>query len=86
MIHYSVPTKTAGLVTRSSAGHKLAAPGYRFVTVHLWDDGSVYGATWHSTRELARKASTGHQRTRPVEVVEIQPEHMREPKPRIAKP
>jgi hypothetical protein len=76
MVSYTVPTRMMGVVTRASAGHSLEVPGYRFVAVHdvVGKFGSRTFATWHSTRELAQRASQYGSHV--VEVVEIQPEHM----------
>jgi|1185.fasta_scaffold1195075_1 hypothetical protein len=75
MVRYTVPTETLGTATRTSAGHDIEAPKYRFVAVHDLPCGGGT-VTWHSSYALAAKSSQYGSRV--VEVVEIRPEHCSE--------
>jgi hypothetical protein len=72
MVRYTVPTSLFGTVTRTSARHLIENPVYRFVAVHA-KAGKPSFVTWHSTRELAAKASQYGSHV--VEVAEIRTEH-----------
>ena len=69
MVHYTVPTTTRGVVTRTSARHLIENPFYRFVAVHEHPN----LVTWHSRLDLAKNASQYGSRV--VEVAEILPIH-----------